>query len=54
MLGKFPRVSAGASLLSLGLFLRSVLKLYGVGTALMRTFDVYFFSAGPLHFRMFA
>ena len=40
-LGKFPRVSAGASLLSFGLFPRSVLKIYGVGTALMRTFDLY-------------
>ena len=40
--GKFPRVSARESLLSFGLFLRSVLKFYGVGTALMRTFDLYF------------
>ena len=31
-----------ASFLSLSLFLRSVLKFHGVGTALMRTFDLYF------------
>ena len=42
ILGKSPRVSAGASLLSLGLFLRSVLKFHSVGTALMRTFDLCF------------
>ena len=28
ILGKFPRVSAGASLLSFGLFLRSVLNFF--------------------------
>ena len=42
LLGKFPRVSAGASLLSYGLFLRSVLKFHGVKTALMITFDLIF------------
>ena len=40
--GKSPRVSASASLLSFGLFLRSVLKFHGVGTALRRNFDLNF------------
>ena len=35
------------------LFLRSVLKFHDVRTALMRTFDLYFFSDGPLLSRMF-
>ena len=42
ILGKFPRVSAGASLLSSGLFLRSVLMFHGAGTALMRNVDLHF------------
>ena len=42
ILGKSPRVSAGAPFLSLGLFLRSVLKFHSVRTALMRTFDLHF------------
>ena len=42
ILGKFPRVSTGASLLTFSLFLRSHLNFHGVGTALMRTFDLYF------------
>ena len=50
ILGKFPRVSAGASLLSFGLFLRSVLKFHGVGTALKRTFDLDFSQATDLSF----
>ena len=33
---------AAASLLSIGPFLRSVLNFYGVGSALMRTLDLYF------------
>ena len=41
-LGKFPRVSAGASLLSCSLSWRSVLKFHSVGTSLMRNFDLYF------------
>ena len=50
IIGKFPRVCAGASLLSFGLFLRSVLKFHGVGTALMRTFNLVFYSAMDLCF----
>ena len=42
ILGKSPRVSAGASLLSFNLSLRSVLELHSVWTALMRNFDLYF------------
>ena len=42
ILGKSPRVSAGASLLSFSLLLRSVLKFYSAGTALTRKFDLYF------------
>ena len=34
-LGKFPRISAGASLLSCSLFWRSVLKFHGEGTLLI-------------------
>ena len=45
---KFPCISAGASLLSFGLFLKSVLKFHGVGTALMRTFWLVFDSAMDL------
>ena len=41
ILGKSPRVSAGASLLSFSLFPRSVLKFHSEGTALMRKFDLY-------------
>ena len=41
-LAKSPRVSAGTSLLSLNFLLRSILKFHGVGTALMRKFDLYF------------
>ena len=50
ILGKFPRVSAGASLLSFSLFQRSVLKFESVGTSLMRNFDLYFFQAMHLCF----
>ena len=42
ILGKSPRVSAGASLLSVSLCLRPVLKFHSVGTSLMRNFDLYF------------
>ena len=42
MFGKSPRVSAGASLLSLSLSWRSVLKFHGVWTSLMKNFDLYF------------
>ena len=38
--GHSPRVSAGASLLSLRLFLRPILKFWGVRTALMRIFEL--------------
>ena len=51
---KSPRVSAGASLLSISLLLRSVLKFHSLGTALMRNFDMIFPSDGPLLSRMFA
>ena len=44
--GKFPRISVGASLLSFGLFLRSVLKFHGVRTSLMRNFDLNLPSDG--------
>ena len=55
ILGKSPRVSAGAPLLSFSLFLRSILKFQSVGTALMRNFDLYFYCLdGPLLSRMFA
>ena len=39
---KSPRVSAGTSLVSFNLSLRSVLELHSVWTALMRKFDLYF------------
>ena len=42
LLGKFPRVSAGASLLSLSLLLKSVLKFHSVRTSLMKKCDLYF------------
>ena len=42
ILGKSPRVSAGASLLSFSLFVRSAIKFHSVVTALMRKFDLYF------------
>ena len=54
ILGNFPRVSSGASLLSFGHLLRSVLTFHSVGTALMRNFDLNFPSDGPLFSRMFA
>ena len=40
ILGKSPRVSAGASLLSLSLLPRSVFKFHSVRTALMKEFDL--------------
>ena len=40
--GKFPRITAGASLLSCSLSSRSVLKFLSVGTSLMKNFDLYF------------
>ena len=52
--GKFPRISAGASLLSCSLSWRSVLKLQSVGTSLMMNFDRIFPSDGPFLSRMFA
>ena len=42
MFGLSPRISASTSLLSFDLLLRSILKFQCVGTALMRTFDLYF------------
>ena len=42
VLGESPRTSAGASLLSFSLLLRSVLKFHSVRTSLMRGFDLYF------------
>ena len=50
ILGKSPHISAGASLLSFSLLLRSVLKFDSVGTALMRKFDLYFFQRWDLCF----
>ena len=50
MFGQSPRVSAGASLLSFSLLLRSVLKFYSAGTALMRKFDLYFIQRWTLAF----
>ena len=43
ILGKFPRISTGASLLSCSLFCRYVLELHvhSVGTSLMKNFDLY-------------
>ena len=38
--GKIPCLALGASLLSVSLFLRSVLKFHSVGTSLMRNFDL--------------
>ena len=40
--GKFPRISAGISLLSCIHSWRSVLKFHSVGTSLTRIFDLYF------------
>ena len=42
VLGKFPRISAGTSLLAFSLFTGPVLKFHSVGTSLMRIFDLYF------------
>ena len=42
IIGKSPRVSAGASLLSFSLLQRPVLEFQSVRTALMRNFDLYF------------
>ena len=42
ILGKFPRVSAGTSLLSCSLLLISVPKLHSAGTSLIGNFDLYF------------
>ena len=42
ILGKSPRVSAGASLLSFSLSSTSVFNFHSVGTALMRHFDLNF------------
>ena len=42
ILGKFPRISAGTSLLSCSLFWRSLLKCHSVGSSLMKNFDLYF------------
>ena len=41
-IGKFPRVSAGASLLSFGLLLKPFLKYHSARTVLVRKFDLYF------------
>ena len=48
MFGKIPCLTAGALLLSFTLFLRSLLKFESVGSSLMRNFDLYFPSDGPL------
>ena len=37
--GKFPRISAGTSLLSFSLLLRSILKFHSVGNALIMIYD---------------
>ena len=50
ILGKIPRVSAGASLLSFSPFLRSVLILTSVGTSLIRNFDLHFSKRWSLIF----
>ena len=50
ILDKSPRISAGASLLSFSLLLRSVLKFHSVGSALTRKFDLFFISAMSLCF----
>ena len=52
--GKSLRVSAGASLLSFSLLLRSVLKFHRAGIALMRNFDLYFIQQWTFVSRMFA
>ena len=49
ILVKSPRISAGSSLLSFSLLLRSVLKFHSVGTALMK-FDLYFIQRWILVF----
>ena len=40
--GKVPCLASGALLLSFCLFMGPVLKFHGVGTSLMRIFDLYF------------
>ena len=54
VLSKIPFLTSGASLLSLSLFLISVLKFHSVGTSLMRNFDLYFPSDSPLFYRILA
>ena len=54
ILGKSARVSAGASLWSFSLLLRSVLTFHSVGTALMRTSDLKFIQQWTLLSRTLA
>ena len=40
-LGKVPCLASGTSLLSFSLLMGPVVKFHGVGTSLMRIFDLY-------------